>query len=136
MVVYLPIAVFRDWICSRLDMNSFKNLCNGSLFAKSSTGLDIPLRINEVCPSSESDTESGLNTEMYLSENEDGWLIITKMEDEMCLLEKNRELSTWEIAKCSLLLAPIWFLTEVRVLNLLFLWMLWHLWSSSMRNLG
>ncbi|RVW54134.1 Solute carrier family 35 member F5 [Vitis vinifera] len=108
MVVYLPIAVLKDWICSRLDINSFKNLCNGSTIAKSSAGLAIPLRINEICPSSETDTEGSLNTDMDLSENEDGWLIITNMEDEVGLLEKNHELSSWEIAKCGFYLAPIW----------------------------
>lgn len=112
MVVYLPIAVLKDWICSRLDINSFKNLCNGSTIAKSSAGLAIPLRINEICPSSETDTEGSLNTDMDLSENEDGWLIITNMEDEVGLLEKNHELSSWEIAKCGFYLAPIWFITE------------------------
>ena len=112
MVVYLPIAVLKDWICRRLDLNSFKSLCNGSTIAKSSAGLDIPLRINEICPSSETDTESSLNTDMDLSENEDGWLIITNMEDEVGLLEKNHELSSWEIAKCGFYLAPIWFITE------------------------
>lgn len=112
MVAYLPIAVLKDWICSRLDINSFKNLCNGSTIAKSSAGLAIPLRINEICPSSETDTESSLNTDMDLSENEDGWLIITNMEDEVGLLEKNHELSSWEIAKCGFYLAPIWFITE------------------------
>ncbi|XP_034684048.1 solute carrier family 35 member F5-like isoform X2 [Vitis riparia] len=112
MVVYLPIAVLKDWICRRLDINSFKNLCNGSTIAKSSAGLAIPLRINEICPSSETDTESSLNTDMDLSENEDGWLIITNMEDEVGLLEKNHELSSWEIAKCGFYLAPIWFITE------------------------
>ena len=136
MVVYLPIAVLKDWICRRLDLNSFKSLCNGSTIAKSSAGLDIPLRINEICPSSETDTESSLNTDMDLSENEDGWLIITNMEDEVGFLEKNHELSSWEIAKCGFYLAPIWFITEVRIRNLLFSWILWHLWRSLMRNLG
>ena len=121
MAVYLPIAILKDWICSRLDINSFKNLWNGSTFVKSSAGLDIPLRINEIHSSSETDTESGLDTDMDLSENEDGWLIITSMADDVHLREKSRELSSWEIAKCGFYLAPIWFITEVRILNLLFL---------------
>lgn len=120
MVVYLPIAILKDWICRRLDISAYKNPCNGSSIAKSSDGLDIPFRLNEIrsCSETETDTESGLDTDMDLSENEDGWLIITSMADDVHLLEKSSELSSWEIAKCGLYLAPVWFITEVRILNL------------------
>ncbi|KAK9279138.1 hypothetical protein L1049_012815 [Liquidambar formosana] len=115
MVVYLPIAVFKDWICSLLDTNFFKNLFKGSsIMSSSSTGLDIPLTINEIMHyGPETDMRSCLVTDMDLHEREEGWPLISKNgEDESHLLEESCEFSSWEIAKCSFYLTPIWFITE------------------------
>lgn len=112
MVVYLPIAALRDWICSLLKANSYKNPCNDWNVVDTSTGLDTPLRINEMHHRPENG--NGLITDKDLSEREEGWPLVAKSEeDEPLLLVQSCELNSWDIAKCSLYLTPIWFATEV-----------------------
>lgn len=108
MVVYLPLAFLKDWICGFLNTNNilakFKNGSNDTI---TSSGLDIPLRVNDV------DMTSCLLTDQYLSEREEGWPLIAKDIEEPYVLEWSREPRSWDIAKGCLLLAPIWFATEV-----------------------
>jgi len=112
MVVYLPIAALKDWICSLMNAYLYKDLCVDSNVISTSTGLNTPLRINEMHHGPE--TENGLITDKDLSEREEGWPLIAKNEeDESQLLEQSCELSSWDIAKCGLYLTPIWFATEV-----------------------
>lgn len=111
MVVYLPIAALKDWICSLMNAYLYKDLCVDSNVLSSSTGISTPLRINEMHHGPE--TENSLVTDKDLSEREDGWTLIAKNEeDESHLLEQSCELSSWDIAKCGLYLTPIWFATE------------------------
>lgn len=115
MVIYLPIAYLKDCICNTLDINLLKRLCGGratpDFGSGSSAGLDIPLRINEFNCSPEADFRS---SDEHLSEREEGWpLLLKSEEDETRLIGKSRNLNAWETAKCSLVLAPLWFMTEV-----------------------
>ncbi len=89
----------------------YKDLCVDWNVMSTSTGLDIPLRINESPHGPE--TANDLVTDKDLSEREEGWPLIAKNEDESHLLEQSCGLSSWDIAKCSLYLTPIWFATEV-----------------------
>ena len=114
MVVYLPIAVLKDWICNLFDANLFGNLYDGSSVISTSIGLDIPLKINELPHSAEADLRSCLIIDKDLSEREEGQpLNLSNKKDEPHLLEHVGGLSSWEIVKCSLYLTPIWFITEV-----------------------
>ncbi|KAG6706700.1 hypothetical protein I3842_07G233700 [Carya illinoinensis] len=111
MVIYLPIAALKDWICSLANAKLDKNLCNDAKVMSTSTGLDIPFIINEMhhrpVPG------NGLVTDSDLSEREEGQPLTAKNEqDEPHLLKQSCELSSWDIAKCSLYLTPIWFVTE------------------------
>lgn len=106
MVVYLPIAFIKDWICNSLDANLFRNLCD-----RSSVISDIP---PELPPSAEADLRSCLITVKDLNEREEGQSInSSNKKDEPRLRELGGRLSSWEIVKCSLYLTPIWFITEV-----------------------
>lgn len=113
MVIYLPIALLRDCFCSLLDKNMFKNLFGNLSLTSTSTALHIPLRINELNNSLETDLRSSLISDKDLSEREEGWPLIAKSdEDEPRVLQQRSELNSWAIAKCSLYLTPIWFITE------------------------
>ncbi|CAM8893800.1 unnamed protein product [Rhodiola kirilowii] len=103
MVVYLPIAILKDWAYSLQDKLYRERGCSIPNF---STGLDIPLGINEL--------NHGLITDQDLSYREEGgWPLTFKHEDDQShLLGEQFELNSWQIMKCSLLLAPIWFITE------------------------
>ena len=76
MVVYLPIAALKDWICSLMNAYLYKDLCVDSNVISTSTGLNTPLRINEMHHGPE--TENGLVTDKDLSEREEGWPLIAK----------------------------------------------------------
>lgn len=112
MVVYLPIAALTDWVCSLLNPNLSKNLCNDWTVMSTSDGLDILRRTNEMHHGLE--TGSNVVSDKDLSEREEGRqpLIAKNEEDEVHLVEQNCELSPWDIVKCSLYLTPIWFTTE------------------------
>lgn len=108
MVVYLPVAVVRDLIFSLLNPDLPNNHPdNGGSVLSSSIGLDFPLRFNEAHNSLDEGMGSCLISDKDLSEREEGQPLIPK-------IESKNEVSSWEIAKCSLFLTPLWFTTEVQ----------------------
>ncbi|CAK7353986.1 unnamed protein product [Dovyalis caffra] len=108
MVVYLPIALVKDWFCSLFRPGLSKSLYSGNPVIGSSFGLDMP-HITDL----ERDLRGCLLTDKDLGERGEGWpLNLKDEEDELGLLHQNSELSSWEISKCCLYLAPLWFITE------------------------
>ncbi|KAK6158759.1 hypothetical protein DH2020_006073 [Rehmannia glutinosa] len=97
MVVYLPIAICRDWIYKLLGGKWIK----------------IPFRVDETKDDSDGVLKSYLMTDMSLSEAEAGQpLLFKNLEDDFQILDETHELSLWEVITCSLYLAPLWFITE------------------------
>lgn len=113
MVVYLPIAFLREWICSMVDKNVLKRLYRGNKNLSSSNDLDTPLRSNDMQQTLQSSARSCSISDADLSAREEGKPLITNHSEDGS--QQNFELSSWEIAKFSLCLAPIWFLNEVLV---------------------
>lgn len=113
MVVYLPIAFLREWICSMVDKNVLKRLYRGNKNLSSSNDLDTPLRSNDMQRTLQSSARSCSISDADLSAREEGKPLITNHSEDGS--QQNFELSSWEIAKFSLCLAPIWFLNEVLV---------------------
>ncbi|CAI9784773.1 unnamed protein product [Fraxinus pennsylvanica] len=89
MVVYLPIAFCKDWISNLLNRNRITELHDGAL--KNYLGTDMDL----------GDTEAG--QPLLFKDSED---------EEFHILDNPNEVSSLEVIKCSLYLAPIWFVTE------------------------
>ncbi|KAF9681335.1 hypothetical protein SADUNF_Sadunf06G0215300 [Salix dunnii] len=113
MVVYLPIALVKDWFCSLFHSGLSMNLCNDNSVIGSAIGPNIPLRVNYMNDDLESDLSGCLITDKDIGEEGEGWpLNVKDEEDEPNFLQQNTELCSWEICKCSLYLAPIWFITE------------------------
>lgn len=110
MVVYLPIAFLREWICSMVDKNVLKRLYRGNKNLSSSNDLDTPLRSNDRQQTLQSSARSCSISDADLSAREEGKPLITNHSEDGS--QQNFELSSWEIAKFSLCLAPIWFLNE------------------------
>ncbi|XP_072993001.1 uncharacterized vacuolar membrane protein YML018C [Typha latifolia] len=105
MVVYLPLAFLKDWLCVLFRRNS-RSRGISKLINKTSSGIDSPLKHSEMQKMLELESLTPLtkkDSEADLSARE---------EDVPNLLKENLALSTWEIAKCALYLAPIWFVTE------------------------
>ncbi|KAI4337228.1 hypothetical protein L6164_015671 [Bauhinia variegata] len=90
MVVYLPVSVFKEWICRSLKI-LYRKLLNDSEIHQTETDLRSCL----------------------ISEREGKPLLIKIEEAESGLLEQNSEFNSWKIAKCCLYLTPIWFSSEV-----------------------
>ncbi|XP_077238182.1 putative vacuolar membrane protein YML018C isoform X2 [Tasmannia lanceolata] len=111
MVVYLPTAALRDWIWNSLSVHSSKDLINAATIMRSTIGLDSPL--NGIHHGLETEMRSCLICDTDLCEREEGRPLIAKIsEDDSELLNQKSELSSWDIAKCSFCIAPIWFTTE------------------------
>ncbi|PPR90738.1 hypothetical protein GOBAR_AA29954 [Gossypium barbadense] len=107
MVVYLPIALLKDWICNLFNSNLYRNLYDGSSVIDTSIGLD------ELPQSAEADLKRCLITDKDLSEREEGQPLNSSTEkDGPDLPDHVGGTSSWETAKCSLYLTPIWFTTE------------------------
>lgn len=113
MVVFLPISMFRDFVCKYLDRKWIKDTYGNNTLSNSLAGIDISLKGS----GSQDDLEGALNSylmaDMSLGEQEVGQpLLLKNQEDEFYKLEEKHELSLREIILCSLYLAPIWFITE------------------------
>nr|KJB55114.1 hypothetical protein B456_009G064500 [Gossypium raimondii] len=107
MVVYLPIALLKDWICNLFNANLYRNLYDGSSVIDTSIGL------NELPQSAEADLKRCLITDKDLSEREEGQPLNSSTEKDVPdLPDHGGGTSSWETAKCSLYLTPIWFTTE------------------------
>lgn len=114
MVIFLPISVCKDWICGAVN----KKLQDRNLFLEPSTGLYIPLRMNEVNPNSpQAFTIYPLTDMDDLNAAEEGnnnsFTSDEEFEDGFPVLENSHDLTSLEIIKYSLCLAPVWFITEV-----------------------
>lgn len=115
MVIFLPIAALRDWLCSLLCPTLLKNLQDDSNEMDTLMGLDVPLRFNENDYDAERELRSCLITDKDLTDREEGRpLDFENEEDESHFLKQSFELSSWKVVKCGLYLTPIWFVTEVK----------------------
>ncbi|KAG4934163.1 hypothetical protein JHK87_048165 [Glycine soja] len=111
MVVYLPISVFKKWICNLLKI-LFRNFHEDYTLVSTSTGLDVPFKINGVLRKPETDLKSSLITVEEIREREEGMPLVKKEENKSPLLAQSYGSSSWKIAKCGLYLTPIWFAQE------------------------
>ncbi|PSS20964.1 Solute carrier family 35 member like [Actinidia chinensis var. chinensis] len=113
MVVYLPLAFFKDWICRLMDKNLLGNLYIDNPCLSSSVRLNIPHRANDMHHIPEGYLKTCLITDGDFNQVEEGHTLTYKnRQNEPHVLTEKSELSSWETAKYSLYLAPIWFATE------------------------
>ncbi|KAG9450254.1 hypothetical protein H6P81_010219 [Aristolochia fimbriata] len=111
MVVYLPIAFIKDWLCSSLRKHSSKGGRNAET-GNNSSGLSSPIKFNGTQKVLEMEMHASLNrkdSESDLSAQEEARPFISKDVD---LVKQKKELSTREVAKYGFYIAPIWFVTE------------------------
>ncbi|CAL5435156.1 unnamed protein product [Camellia sinensis] len=107
MVVYLPIAFIKDWICSIIRKRS----CNN----ESSAGFSSPLNCIAGRNIFEIELEGNLNkkdSDADLSALEEGKPLVPKHIDDADVLKQQKELTTKEIAGYGFSIAPLWFVTE------------------------
>ncbi|KAL6556559.1 hypothetical protein OROGR_005847 [Orobanche gracilis] len=110
MVVFLPIALCRDWIYKLMGGKWLKNIHGDNRLSNSLFGLDFPLGVEKT---QDGVLNSYIMTDMCLSETEAGQPLLSKnQKDDFRILEESHELGFSEIITCSLYLAPVWFVTE------------------------
>lgn len=114
MVLFLPIAVCKDWIFHSLGKSSSTKFYEDNLLIDPSVELDVPLRTSEATFDSRDMLKSCNLDDTGLNAAEEG-LLTFNQDAEIPILEKAYKLSSWEIVKCSFYIAPIWFVTEVIV---------------------
>ena len=115
MVVYLPIAFLKDWLCNFLKHRSSKSGKNAE-----SVGLNSPVKYNGGQKSYELELPTTLtrkDSEADLSPHAEGKPLVAKQKDEAHILKQDRELTPREIATYGFYIAPIWFITEVSHLD-------------------
>nr|XP_023872647.1 uncharacterized vacuolar membrane protein YML018C isoform X3 [Quercus suber] len=115
MVVYLPIAFLKDWLCNFLNHRSSKSGKNAESVAEFSAGLNSPVKYNGGQKSYELELPTILtrkDSEADLSPHAEGRPLVAKQKDEAHILKQNRELTAREIATYGFYIAPIWFITE------------------------
>lgn len=116
MVVYLPIAFIKDWLCNLLKRRSSKSGKDAESINESSAAINAPLQ-NKILEMELTRKDS----EADLSFEEEGRPLVNKLKG-----DGHRELTTREIATYGFYIAPIWFVTEVTSTldNIHFSWLL------------
>ncbi|KAK3043762.1 hypothetical protein RJ639_001958, partial [Escallonia herrerae] len=113
MVVYLPIAFMKDWICNLLRKRS--NSKNGTFSNDASSGLSSPLKYIGGQKVYEMEVQASLNrkdSDVDLSNEEEGKPLVLKRRDDADMVKQDKELTTREVATYGFYIAPIWFITE------------------------
>lgn len=108
MVVYLPIAYLKDWLCKLLRQRNSKGDKHAESMGETSAGSSPSLKYIGV--QNVFEVESALarkDSEADLSSNGETSPLVSKRKD-----DRKRGLTTREIAICGCYIAPIWFVTE------------------------
>lgn len=118
MVVYLPVAFIKDWICNLLRKHSSRSGRSTQIVSKQSSGS--PLKNSGIQKMVEMESQSLLtrkDSKVDLSAQEEEQSFISEIRDEVGaeVLKERRSFTTKEVIIYGFYLAPIWFVTEVRV---------------------
>ncbi|CAL9053989.1 unnamed protein product [Musa banksii] len=115
MVVYLPVAFIKDWICNLLRKHSSRSGRSTQIVSKQSSGS--PLKNSGIQKMVEMESQSLLtrkDSEVDLSAQEEEQSFISEIRDEVGaeVLKERRSFTTKEVIIYGFYLAPIWFVTE------------------------
>ncbi|KAJ6758608.1 SOLUTE CARRIER FAMILY 35 MEMBER F5 [Salix koriyanagi] len=110
MVVYLPLAFLKDWICNLLKRQTSKSGNEAANINGSSNELNSPLS-RKIFELELQGTLTKKDSELDLTSSEERPLV-SRHKDDLNVLKHDKELTTREIAMCGFYIAPIWFVTE------------------------
>lgn len=118
LVVYLPISFLKDYICDHIQRRSHLKHKSSNLNGIRMSSLPgSPMRSAGVHKTSD------LELEKLIFKKENGGDVtdpesahpFALKASSLQALKDSAVLTTWEIAKMSLFMAPLWFVTEVRM---------------------
>ncbi|PKA59176.1 hypothetical protein AXF42_Ash001269 [Apostasia shenzhenica] len=115
MVVYLPIAFIKDWICNKLRKRSSK-VGKSLKSTNQSSAANSPAKHREMQKVLHMELQSPLHPkesdlDLSVDQGEEHPFFV-KLKDDVDALDESEELSTRDIARYGFYLAPIWFVTE------------------------
>ncbi|KAL0447311.1 UNVERIFIED_CONTAM: putative vacuolar membrane protein [Sesamum latifolium] len=113
MVIYLPIAFFKDWICDFLKRHYRESGQSGT--NDPYPGLGSPLRFIGGQKIFEMEIRGSLNrkdSDLDLSQQEEGKPLVSEHGDGDRNIRHEKEITTKEIAIYGFYIAPLWFMTE------------------------
>ncbi|XP_050219057.1 uncharacterized transporter C405.03c [Mercurialis annua] len=111
MVVYLPIAFFKDWIYRILKRRSSNSGIDAGSLDEISDGLNSPLS-RKFFEMELQGTLTRKDSEADLSAGEEGKALVPRHKDDLNVLKHVKEVTTRQIAMYGFYIAPIWFVTE------------------------
>ncbi|KAE8654553.1 EamA-like transporter family isoform 2 [Hibiscus syriacus] len=111
MVIYIPVAFIKDWICNWLRRRSSKTVKDIESLDETSTELNSPLK-HKIYEMELQGTLVRKDIDADLSPRIEGKPLVPKQKDELQFKKQDTELSTREIATFGFYIAPIWFVTE------------------------
>ncbi|KAK4422142.1 putative vacuolar membrane protein [Sesamum alatum] len=114
MVIYLPIAFLKDWICNFLQRRSRESGQSGSNDPYSGRGSS-PLRFIGGQKIFEMEIRGSMNrkdSDLDLSQQEEGKPLVSEHGDDDRNIRHEKEITTKEIAMYGFYIAPLWFMTE------------------------
>lgn len=107
MIIYLPIAFLKDWMCNALRKRRSGNGPSGVELPLKFVGKQKNLEMESLIPIARKDSEVDLSAH----EEESPYLVKVGNESDQGHKE-NKEMTTREVVICAFYLAPIWFVTE------------------------
>ncbi|GMN45464.1 hypothetical protein TIFTF001_014648 [Ficus carica] len=110
MVVYLPIAFLKDWLCNYIKRRSSKGGKSLESMNEYSGGFGSPLKKNYELELQGTLTRK--DSEANLSPHAEGRPLVARHNDDLHGFKQERNLTTREVATYGFYIAPIWFITE------------------------
>ncbi|CAL1375015.1 unnamed protein product [Linum trigynum] len=111
MVVYLPVAFFKDWLQKVLNRKSSKGGKGSENKKESSDGFNSPLN-RKIVEMELQGTLSKKDSDSALSLQDEDKPLVPRGKDDLNLLRIEKELSNKQVAKYGFYIAPLWFVTE------------------------
>lgn len=113
MIVYLPIALLKDWLLNFLNCRNSKRGDNPNAVDHSS----VELQKSEVNVASEIEHQGQLsckNCTIDIYSKDEGTPLVAVHIGKENTLKRDRKFTAKDVAAFGFCIAPIWFLTEVR----------------------
>ncbi|XP_060208865.1 uncharacterized vacuolar membrane protein YML018C [Lycium barbarum] len=114
LVIYLPVAFLKDWICDLLKRRASRTDKNTGTGNESYTRHSSPLKhtVQKVFEIEILKSIDRKDSEENLSAEEEGRPLVAKCNGNSDDSKNGKEITTWQIARYGFFLAPLWFITE------------------------
>ncbi|XP_021822342.1 uncharacterized transporter C405.03c isoform X1 [Prunus avium] len=115
MVVYIPIAFIKDWLCNLLKRRSSKSGKNAESMNEFSAGFSSPLKHNGGQKDFELEIHGSLtrkDSDADLSPCAEAIPLVSKYKDDLTVPKHDKEVTARQIATYGFYIAPLWFFTE------------------------